>query len=131
MAMAQGNITLNSKVYVPSGFSGSIAGWRYSGTGVPTGFSNLTESIDVPSTARGATTTGQYRVKWKLKVPTIATDDSACACDGSVLRNTIADLVFTLHASGTTAERQDLLDQLDDLIADAQFRASILNLAYP
>ena len=122
------NIVLNTKTYGFSGYMGKIAQWLERTVGVPTGFSALTCSIDQPGTS---SKDANYRVKWKLKRPTIATDDSACACDGSVKRSAIADLVFTLPASGTMVERQELLDQLDDLVADAQFRASILNLANP
>lgn len=127
--MKMNNITLNGKVYGVSGWVGKIMTWLDRTGGVPTGFSALSMSVDVP--AAGPKTDGLYRVKWKLKRPTIATDDSVCACDGSVLRTTFLDIVATLPAGGTAAERQEILDELDDLVADAYFRASILNLANP
>lgn len=121
------NITLNTKLYAWRGYLGKIAQWVYGSTGVPTAANPLTASVDVPADITDPN--ASYRVKWKLKMPTTQAEATECACPGTVLRNQILDIVFTASASGTTAERQEMLDQLDDLVADTQFRNSFLNLS--
>lgn len=121
------NITLNAKPYSWRGYLGKIAQWVCAGIGIPTAAAALTASVDVP--ANVSDPNGSYRVKWKLKVPTTQAEATECACPGTVLGTEILDIVFTASATSTTARRQEILDQLDDLVADAQFRASFLNLS--
>jgi hypothetical protein len=117
------NVTLNTKVYGPENINSGIASYVYRGTGIPTGFARLTASVKAP-TGNAAT----YRVRWDLKLPVVASESSSCSCVGDLLRQSVASLDFVLARTSTTAERQELLDQLDDLVANADFRASILNL---
>lgn len=115
------DITLNSKVYGPDNISSGIASYVDRTSGIPSSFGRLTASVKSP-TGNAST----YRVRWDLKIPVVATESSTCACVGDLLRQSVASLEFVLARTSTTAERQELLDQLDDLVANADFRATIL-----
>lgn len=117
------NITLNAKVYGPENISSGIASYVNRGTGIPSGFARLTSSVKNP-VGNAAT----YRVRWDLKIPVVAGESSSCACIGDLLRQTIMSIDMVAARTSTTAERQELLDQLDDLVANADFRNSFLNL---
>lgn len=117
------NVTLNAKVYGPENISSGIASYVNRGTGVPSGFARLTASVKNP-VGNAAT----YRVRWDLKIPVVAAESSSCACVGDLLRQSIVSIDMVAARTSTTAERQEHLDQLDDLIANADFRNSFLNL---
>lgn len=124
-----GNLTLNAKVYASAGWLGKIFNWQDRSGGVAAGFSTVSVSVDQP--ANVALKDSVFRVKWKLKRPTVTTADTVQALAGTILRNTILDIVFTGPSTGTTTERQEFLDELDDLVASTEFRDSILGLANP
>lgn len=119
-------ITLNSKTYDNVGFNpnGQFVYSEKSG-GVPSSFSYLTAK------ANSGTGRSDSVVKWNLSLPIVATDDSACACDGNVLRTYYVRMEVTIPSGSSAAERADLLARLQELTSATQFTASITSLAQP
>lgn len=121
---AQGNLTLNTKVYNPRGKTGDIAKWALVGdTTFGGGTSTVTESVRDPS-GKDATS----RIRFHLDFPKLASDDSACACTGSVLGTGSCDVYVTIPSVFTAAERADVRARIQSLVADAVFTAAIDNL---
>jgi hypothetical protein len=123
---AQANLSLNSVTFVPTGVSGRVAGWIYRSDGVPSGFQEVSISLPNPSG-----TAKVYRLTAKLSVPTVQAEDTDCACAGDVLRTGNVTIEALLPLTSTTAERTDLLEKLQDLVADTQFVSAIENLVLP
>lgn len=119
------SITLNTKVYTFSGFVQNIAQYLNRGAAAASGFLRLTAAID------GGTGTNPYKVRWKLKLPTIATSSDPCACEGAVIREAFADIVVTIPSSMTGAERTAMAVSLADLCDTPEFQASVADLVVP
>lgn len=117
-------ITLNTKPYGFAGFTpASISQYFNRPAGPATGFSPLTVRVEDGK--------ADQKIRWKLKVPVVATGDSACSCEGSVLRTDFVDIVVTVSKSSTAAERADLALRIKDLAASTEFQSSISNLVQP
>lgn len=116
------NIVLNTKTYNGSGLAAGIASYIERSGGVPSSFSALTGSVRVDTKAR---------VTWKLQVPTVATEASACACPGDVMESDDFTISIRMGMRSTDVTRADLLQRLQDLVASSQFEASITNLEQP
>lgn len=116
-------ITLNGHVYNPAGVTSNVARWFDRTGGIANGFSKLDSSVN-----RTNGSARNYRINWNLAIPVLATESGECVCAGDTLRSSFLALTATLSPTSTTAERQEVLDQLDDLVADTAFRNSILNL---
>lgn len=113
--------TLNGKAFGPRGLVGKTESWGYSATGTTAGTAFLSHEV-ADNVGGGAST----RQAWTLKSPILAEEDSACGCAGSVKRLSTTSIVFNTSNTSTTAERQAVLDELDDLIADTDFRAAFV-----
>lgn len=119
-------ITLNTKVYTFAGWlQGRIATFVNRDSGVPAGFLTLTSAVDNP---QGAGTS--YKVRWKLKLPTLA-EDQSCACPDGVVREDFADIVITVSKGSTTAERTAMATAIEDLTASPAFQQSVISLVVP
>jgi hypothetical protein len=119
-------ITLNTKAYTFRGFnSQAISQYLNTAAGVARGFLSLTAKVD------GGPASETLKVRWKLKLPTLATDATACACPGDSIREIYADIVVSVPASATAAERDDMAKQLKDLTATPEFQASVKDLLAP
>lgn len=119
-------ITLNTKAYTFRGFNAqAISVFLNTAAGVARGFLSLTAKID------GGPGSDSLKVRWKLKLPTVATTADACACPGTMVREIFADIVVTVPASATQAERDDMALQLKDLTATPEFQASVKALTAP
>lgn len=117
---AQASITLNSKVYTPRGTSNGISSWALAGdTTFGGATSTVTESV------RGPLTNGNNRTRWVIEAPKAASEDTACACTGSLVGKAKADIVIDVPTSFTSAERQDFVDRLQALIALSVFDVSV------
>lgn len=122
------SITLNTKIYNFDGHSTSgFSMYTERSAGVSTGFSPLTSKVENGNITSGAKT----KIRWKLKLPVIATASDACACEGQPLRESIVDLVVTLDPKATAAERADILARLQDLVLTTEFTASVSSLVQP
>lgn len=120
------SITLNSHVYSYDGFTNqAISQYSDRSGGVPSSFSPLTSKVEDGSSSSNT------KVRWKLKVPVVATVDSECSCAGTLLREYITDIVITVPPGSTAAERTDLEARISDLVASPEFSASIISLVQP
>jgi hypothetical protein len=119
-------ITLDSLVYDNVGFNQN-GQYVYSekSAGVPSGFAYLTAKVNT------GTGKADSVVKWNLSRPIVATVDSDCACAGEVLRTYYARIEITIPAGSTAAERIDFDDQIQSLVAAAQWVASVETLVQP
>jgi acyl-coenzyme A thioesterase PaaI-like protein len=117
---AQASITLNTKIYTPRGTQQGVSTWALAGDATFGGaVSTLTESV------RGPLANGNYRTRWVLTVPKIATADSACACTGGTLGQAKADVTIDFPTSFTAAERQDFVDRWQAAVATSVFDVSV------
>jgi hypothetical protein len=118
------SIVLNSKTYNPDGFdANAVSNYSERSSGTPSGYSGLTWS-----TSR----TAEYQKgKIGLTIPVVATTDSDCSCAGAVLRTYRLRVESEEPVTGTLAERQDLLDRIQDLVLTTQFEQFILNNVKP
>lgn len=118
-------LTLNTLVYPFTGFiQGAIARYLNSDAGTANGFRVVTAKVDGPSKD------GDYKVRWKLRLPTVVSE-AECACPGGVVRENFADIVVTVSASALAAERTALALSLKDLVARTEFQSSITSLQTP
>lgn len=113
-------IVLNSLNYVGEGLLNGISHWWERSVGLVNAFRHLTNRINY-----GATVT---TVAWKLTLPVVKAEDSACGCEGEVVRTTIVDVTARMGRDASPAERADTLAQIQDLVASSQFAASITSL---
>lgn len=119
-------ITLNTKVYTFAGFdSTSTSQYLNRPAGQTVGWSNLTARV-IPGTKAAAS-----KVRWKLKLPVIATEASACGCPGELLREMTVDVTVTAASTSTTAELTDASLRVKDLAASPEFLASLASLIQP
>lgn len=119
------SITLNTKAYSYIGLNNGISTYLNRDGGLAASFSPLSARVVVSNQASKST------ISWKLKVPVISTESSACACPGDELREAIADISVRLGASATLAERTDFALRLKDLVSSPEFQASIISLSQP
>lgn len=94
-------------------------------------FATLTAKTLLGKGKRGARDASRSLTQWKLSIPTVATEATACSCVGDVLSQVDVHIEFRSDAASTQAHLQEALDQLDDLVANAQFRASVLQHTQP
>jgi hypothetical protein len=124
------SITLNSVVYNWAGFDQSgTSRWTATAAGVASAFSNLTARVTF-GTSLGKDLRPS-RAKWRIQIPVIATEDSACACVGSVLRTSYVDIVTDFAVSATLTERQDVLARIRALVLTTEFGNSLTALTQP
>lgn len=120
---AQGNVTLNTKVYVPRGKTGNVAAWALVGDVTFGGAtSNITESVAAPTKA------GVNRVQFNLVVPKAAAADTACACIGQETSRGGAYMQIDVPSNFTAAERADFALRIQGLVANAIFGTAVTNL---
>lgn len=120
-------ITLNTKTYNFAGHQAPIGQSVYMerSAGIPQGFSPLSVKVEEPNAK------GQSKVRWKLKLPVLVTETTACACEGDVASEDFVDLIVTFGKGNTTARRTDVLDRLQDLVLTTEFTSSVTSLLQP
>lgn len=119
--MNQTNLTLNTKVYVPSGNNSGILTWVNRDSGVQSGFSAFTQKAQL---AVGNRKTNKF--EYRLTVPVIETTSDTCACSGDVLRTSGGTFGFWFAPGATAAERLDTYQRLMDALTAVQ--DAIVNL---
>lgn len=118
------SIVLNSKTYNPDGFDqNAVSQYSERSAGVPSGYSGLSFGQSRSET--------YIKDNLRLTIPVVATTDSDCSCAGTVLRTTRLRLEVENPVTGVLAERQDLLDRLQDLVLTAQFANFVLHGVKP
>jgi len=118
----QAAVTLNTVVYSPAGVKSGVALWLSRVGGIVAGFSKLSQIYKDPTTGT------QTKIDFQIDVPVLATADSACACEGSLLRTNSVKLSFWVASTSTLAERTDLYLRAKDLVANALVSGSVENL---
>jgi hypothetical protein len=116
-------IVLNSLNYVGSGIVNGVSQFWERSKSLVSAFSTLTGRVNYG--------TAKTTVAWKLTVPVVKEDDTACGCAGEVVRTTIVDVSVRFDRSATSAERADVLQRLQDLVLTSQFAGSVSNLVQP
>lgn len=125
-------ITLNSVVYNWAGFDPSgTSRWTATAAGLATSFSNLTARVTIGGIDGVSKTARMSKVKWRIQIPVIATADSSCSCEGTVLRTSYIDVAADFHPTATAAERADALARLKSLVLTTQFADSFNALVQP
>lgn len=118
----QAAVTLNTVVYNPSGLKAGVASWVSRVGGVLAGFSKLTQVYKDPTTG------SQTKIDFQIDIPVLATADSVCACEGTLLRTNSAHISFWVAGTSTLAERTDLYLRVKDLLATALVTNAVENL---
>lgn len=122
---------LNGHTYGYRNIINGISTFVDSAATVVAGFSTLTAKTLLGKGQRGKNTSSRSLTQWKLSIPAIATEATSCACVGDVLSQVDVHIEFRSDAASTEAHLVEALDQLDDLIANAQFRASVTQHTQP
>lgn len=120
------NLTLNSKVYTGRGLANLIASWVNMASGLLSAFAQVTGSVKLPQ-GRDA----KANIQWRLKMPIVAEEASACACPGSVVDEIDAYIQVRCSQGVTSAVRTDFALQLKDLVATTDFQSSIISFQQP
>lgn len=119
------SILLNGVTFSFSGFiRGTIARFLNKDAGIPLGFRALTAKVDDPEKD------GNFKVRWKLKLPTV-TSEASCACPDGQVSELYADIIVTVPKTCTAAQRTAMATSLKDLTASTEFSASITSLTTP
>lgn len=100
----QASVTLNSIVYSPAGADKGILKWANRAGGILNSFSSLTQRFLAGAGDRKLT-----KVTYRVVVPVVATEDSTCACAGTVLRENSFQFDYWIDANATAAERADIV----------------------
>lgn len=117
---AQGNLTLNTKVYTPRGKTGDVATWVLYGDAT---FGGATSTVS--ESVRGPSKDGFTRSRFKLDCPKNADVASACACPGGLLGQGSVEVIAITHTSFTAAERLDMQLRGQGLVANAIFGKAV------
>lgn len=119
------SITLATLPFSFSGFiQGTIARFLNKDAGSPLGFRALTAKVDDPGKD------GNYKVRWKLKLPTVVSEAS-CGCPDGAVNELYADIVVTVPKNCTAAQRTAMATSLKDLAATTEFQSSVTSLMAP
>jgi hypothetical protein len=121
---AQGVLTLNTKAYNPRGTQGGISTWQNTGDA---SFGGATTSVT--ESVRGPGADGNYRVRFLLTIPKLATADTSCGCIGQTLgKPAKADVTIDVPTVFTAAERDDLRLRIQALVAHAVLTVAVRDL---
>lgn len=121
------NIVVNTKTYSGLGVVNGTAQYVERSAGTASGFSGMSAIVQLAGSSKGSKT----RIRWKFDVPVITAEATPCACPDDVIRAADVDVIVRFAKGATVAERTDITDRLKDLIASAQFRASLISLEQP
>lgn len=114
------NIVLDGATYVGNGITNGVSLWQDRTSGVVAGFADLTASVNITKT--------KVNVLSKLREPILQEVDSACVCEGAVLRTNYLDVNVRFDASATQADRNTMWQKAKDYVNSAQFAALVKDL---
>lgn len=118
------SIILSGVTYVAKGLTnGTTRYFAASVSGVARFFANLAANVTLaPQFAK---------VHWKLAKPFEPTADT-CPCPGEKpIQPTLVDITVRFDARVPQAHRDDVYKQIKDLVANAEFSASLISLTQP
>ena len=113
-------IVLDGANYVGNGITNGVNLWQDRSAGVVAGFSDLTASVNLTKT--------KVNVLSKIREPVLQGPDSACACEGSLLRTNYLDVNVRFDASATQDDRDAMWQKTKDWVNSAQFAALVKDL---
>lgn len=126
------SIVLNGKTYAFAGNNSGVSSYMETSAGVRSGFSSLTaEARLAPTGGSPKGTPPKDHVKWKLNVPFVAEEATACACPGNVLDTEAVVLDMSGSQGLTLAQRTDVLARLRALVLTTEFANSFLYYTVP
>ena len=117
------NIILNTKTYSGAGVTNGIARYVERSLGVAGGFSNLTALVKE--------SVKETLVRWRLAIPVVQTESTACACPGALLRTHRVEISVQFAPNTPAAEREDVLLRIPSLIGTTEFETSVSDLLTP
>lgn len=113
------NIVLNSLTFVGNGILNGVNSFVERSAGLVNAFKTLTNKV---------TFADRTNVHWKLILPSVVAEDSACGCAGSVQYTNYVDITYRSDRRTTAAERTATLAMIRDLVATTNFGDSITSL---
>lgn len=119
------NLTLNTKVYSPDGNSAGTALWKNRESGFVNGFKTATAKV----TSEVSSKSQVSRVRLSLRLPVLATEDSTCSCEGTLLHTNTVSVDFIVSNASSAAERTDLLTSIKDYLATATVTSLVVDLS--
>lgn len=118
---AQATLTLDTKVYNPRGVNAGIAKWVFT-PDTEFGSSNAVATL---SLSDGKTVN---RIKAKLELPNLATDDTACGCAGTTTYSGLIAIDVVLPYQMTSAQRLAAYNRLVSLVSSTDFSKAVKDL---
>lgn len=125
------SLTLNTKVYNYRNTANNVTTYAEDSGQFVGGFSLVTAQTALGVPKRGNRPAQRSKTIWKLSLPVLADDDTACACAGDVLGS--VDFFVEIR-SDVVIPKTMLTDgrlRLKDLIATNEFIASVDNHTQP
>lgn len=122
---------LNEKTYSFTSVINGVTTYIERSAGVVAGFARLTAQAVMGRGKRGQQNSVRSKTVWKLSIPTVADDNSACACDGDVLSQIDVFVEVRSDASTTTTQLEEALAELRDLVETSQFGLSFTQHVQP
>ena len=119
------SLTLNTKVYNYRNTQNGVTTYAEDSGQYVGGFSLVTARASIGQPSRGSRPASRSATVWKLSLPILADDDTACACAGDVLGT--ADFFVEIR-SDVVIPKSVLTDgrlRLKDLIMTSEFIASV------
>lgn len=134
---AIGNVVINdgastpvSHTFVPTNIdTNGVANYADQSGGVQSGYSKLTSSLKDAATGSTAGSSVN-RVQVSVYLPTVADGSDAGIPAGTLLYFHKMDATFLMPASGTLAERKNLLAFAKNYLADASISAQVQDLTH-
>lgn len=121
-----GNIVLNTKTFGGRGIIAGVASYLEATAGVLAGFLTLTGSVKLPQAKLA-----KAKTEWRLRIPVVTEDASACACPGEAVDEIDCYIVVRASQGTSTAVRTNMALMVKDLTASPEFQASVISFTQP
>lgn len=120
------NLSLNTKTYTGRGLANLVATWTNMASGLLAAMARVTGSVRLP-----VRKDEKANIQWRLRVPVVIEDASACACPGEIVDEIDAYIQVRCTQGISTTVRTDFALQLKDLVATTDFQSSIISFQQP
>ena len=114
------NIVLDGRTYYGNGITNGVNLWQNRAAGTVSGFTDLTAQVNYTKT--------KVNVLSKLRLPILMEGDSACACEGTVLRTDYFDFNFRFDVTANQTDRDAMWQAAKDWVNSSQFAALVKDL---
>lgn len=119
------SLTLNLKEYTYRQNTAGVSTYINSASNTVNGFSSLTATTTIGKPALGNRPASRSKTMWKLSLPVLAEDDSACGCTGEVIGTCDWLVEVRSDVRVPTSVLADGRLRMKDLIATSEFIASV------